>query len=46
MTFPTNASWATLIGHCESEHLGACEELEKLSPSQVVELRQRVKGMK
>jgi len=44
--FPLGASWADLVGHCEKEHPAACEEFEKLSPCQVVELRQRMLGNK
>ena len=43
--FPLNASWADLINHnhcqTEAEHVKACEDMEKLSPSQLVEMRQR-----
>ncbi|RDB20314.1 hypothetical protein Hypma_012631 [Hypsizygus marmoreus] len=41
-TFPTKASWAELVGHCQTAHPKSCEELERLSPSQVAELRQRM----
>jgi hypothetical protein len=44
--FPVKASWAELIGHCQEAHPRSCEELEKLSPSQVAELRQRMASSK
>ncbi|KAF8223672.1 hypothetical protein L208DRAFT_1070591, partial [Tricholoma matsutake] len=44
--FPSKASWAELIGHCQEAHPKSCEELEKLSPSQVAELRQRMASSK
>ena len=44
-TFALDSSWAVLIGHCETDHQDACEELEKLSPSQVVERLQRGKHL-
>ena len=28
--FPLNASWADLINHCQTEHMKACEDMEKL----------------
>jgi len=40
--FPLNASWADLINHCQTEHAKACEDMEKLSPSQIAELKQRM----
>jgi hypothetical protein len=42
MTFPLDASWPHLIGHCEHEHPAARNVLERMSPAQVVEMRQRV----
>lgn len=44
--FPVKATWAELIGHCQEAHPKSCEELEKLSPSQVAELRQRTASSK
>ncbi|KAG6843887.1 hypothetical protein H0H87_012006 [Tephrocybe sp. NHM501043] len=41
-TFPADAKWAELVGHCQGMHPKACADLEKLSPSQVGELRQRM----
>ncbi|KAF8148832.1 hypothetical protein B0H34DRAFT_735449 [Crassisporium funariophilum] len=40
--FPANASWADLIAHCQSVHPQACRELEKLSPGQIAEMKQRM----
>jgi len=40
--FPLNASWADLINHCQTEHTKACEDMEKLSPSQLAEMKQRM----
>ena len=40
--FPLNASWADLINHCQTEHAKACEDMEKLSPSQLAEMKQRM----
>jgi hypothetical protein len=40
-TFPLDASWPHLIGHCEREHPAARNVLERMSPAQVVEMRQR-----
>ncbi|KAF8812746.1 hypothetical protein BYT27DRAFT_7086727 [Phlegmacium glaucopus] len=40
--FPLNASWADLINHCQTEHSKACEDMEKLSPSQIAEMKQRM----
>ena len=44
--FPVKATWAELIGHIQEAHSKSCEELEKLSPSQVAELRQRMASSK
>ncbi|KAG6876891.1 hypothetical protein C0992_011415 [Termitomyces sp. T32_za158] len=44
--FPGDAKWAELIGHCQSMHPKLCADLEKLSPSQVQELRQRMQSGK
>ena len=41
--FPLNASWADLINHCQTEHTKACEDMEKLSPSQLAEMKQRTR---
>jgi len=41
-TFSTKASWAELVGHCRTAHPRSFEELEKLTPAQVAELRQRL----
>ncbi|KAG6868098.1 hypothetical protein C0993_007632 [Termitomyces sp. T159_Od127] len=46
MTFPVDAKWIELIGHCQSVHPKLCADLEKLSPSQVQELRQRMQSGK
>ena len=40
--FPLNASWTDLISHCQTEHTKACEDMEKLSPSQLAEMKQRM----
>ena len=40
--FPGNAAWGDLIGHCKSEHPKACADLEKLGPSQIAEMKQRM----
>jgi hypothetical protein len=40
--FPLNVSWADLINHCQTEHTKACEDMEKLSPSQLAEMKQRM----
>jgi hypothetical protein len=37
-----NVSWHELIGHCRTEHPKTCQELEKLGPSQIAEMKQRV----
>ncbi|KAF9460941.1 hypothetical protein BDZ94DRAFT_1323669 [Collybia nuda] len=42
MTFSTKASWSELVGHCKTEHPKDCGELERLSASQIGELRQRM----
>ncbi|KAH0578177.1 hypothetical protein H2248_004052 [Termitomyces sp. 'cryptogamus'] len=44
VTFPVDAKWAELIGHCRGVHPKSCGDLEKLSPSQVQELRQRMQS--
>jgi hypothetical protein len=44
--FPAKATWAELIGHCQEAHPKSCEDLEKLSPSQIAELRQRMTSSK
>ena len=41
--FPLNASWADLINHCQTEHTKTCEDMEKLSPSQLAEMKQRTR---
>ncbi|KAG5724448.1 hypothetical protein E4T56_gene15889 [Termitomyces sp. T112] len=46
VTFPVDAKWAELIGHCQGVHPKSCADLEKLSPSQVQELRQRMQSGK
>ncbi|KAF8148831.1 hypothetical protein B0H34DRAFT_199803 [Crassisporium funariophilum] len=40
--FPTTASWADLIDHCQSVHPLACRAFEKLSPGQIAEMKQRL----
>jgi hypothetical protein len=42
-TFPLDATWPQLIGHCQSEHPDGCNALERLNPAEVQELRQRLK---
>ncbi|GLB33177.1 hypothetical protein LshimejAT787_0100620 [Lyophyllum shimeji] len=46
MVFPAKASWPELVGHCQMAHPKSCEDLERLSPSQVAELRQRLTSSK
>ncbi|KAG6873601.1 hypothetical protein C0995_013974 [Termitomyces sp. Mi166 len=46
VTFPVDAKWVELIGHCQNAHPKLCADLEKLSPSQVQELRQRMQSGK
>ncbi|KAG6835972.1 hypothetical protein H0H93_012711 [Arthromyces matolae] len=41
-TYPADARWADLIGHCQGSHPNHCADLEKLTFSQVRELRQRM----
>lgn len=45
-TFPIKAGWPELIGHCQKAHPKSFEDLEKLSPAQVAELRQRMTSSK
>ncbi|KAG5641718.1 hypothetical protein DXG03_004387 [Asterophora parasitica] len=44
--FTTKSSWKDLIGHCRDAHPKSCEEIERLSPSQVAEMRQRMSSNK
>ncbi|KDR71094.1 hypothetical protein GALMADRAFT_254278 [Galerina marginata CBS 339.88] len=40
--FPKSASWSDLVQHCQNEHPKACQDLEKLNPSQIAEKKQRM----
>ncbi|CAA7268669.1 unnamed protein product [Cyclocybe aegerita] len=42
--FPTTASWSELITHCQTEHPKACQDLERLAPGQIAEMKQRMKA--
>lgn len=38
------ATWDDLIGHCRSDHPKSCQDLERLSPTQITEMKQRMKS--
>lgn len=42
--FPNNASWDDLRGHCITEHPSECQEVVKLAPAQMCELRRRLRA--
>ena len=41
-TFPTNVNWNELRDHCVSEHSTACQDVARLSPTELNELRRRL----
>ncbi|KAF8965700.1 hypothetical protein BDZ97DRAFT_1810636 [Flammula alnicola] len=40
--FTITAPWTALVGHCEREHPKACQDLARLAPAQIVEMKQRL----
>lgn len=36
------ATWDELISHCRNAHPRKCQDLERLSPTQVAEMKQRM----
>ena len=40
--FPRNSQWPALFDHCMREHPKACEDMEKLTPAQIAEMRARM----
>lgn len=40
--FPRNSQWSALFDHCMREHPKACEDMEKLTPAQIAEMRARM----
>ena len=42
--FPNNASWDDIREHCITEHPSECEEVVKLAPAQMCELRRRLRA--
>lgn len=41
-TFPTNVNWNELRDHCVSEHPTACQDVARLCPADLNELRRRL----
>lgn len=40
--FPRNSQWPALFDHCMREHPKACEDMERLTPAQIAEMRARM----
>ncbi|KIK05443.1 hypothetical protein K443DRAFT_91397 [Laccaria amethystina LaAM-08-1] len=40
--FPRNSQWPALFDHCVREHPKACEDMERLTPAQIAEMRARM----
>ena len=40
--FSSASTWTELIGHYQSEHPKTCRDLERMTPSQVAEMKQRM----
>lgn len=40
--YSENAPWAELSGHCEKEHPMAFEALSRMSPTQIMEMKQQM----
>jgi len=36
------ATWDELINHCRDDHQKTCRDLEKLGPTQIAEMKQRL----
>ena len=41
-TFPTNVDWNELKDHCVEEHFTACQDVARLSPADLNELRRHL----
>jgi hypothetical protein len=43
-TYPIDAVYHTLVGHCESEHEVALNVLARMTPSEIAAMHQRLQG--
>ena len=41
-TYPIDAAYPTLVGHCEREHEAALDALASMTPSEIAEMHQRM----